>query len=385
MAMARRVVVAPDKFKGSLTADEVGDALRLGLLDGDPELDVLVRPLADGGEGSVAACLRAGFTARTVRVRGPLGDPVDARFALNGDTAVVEAAQACGLQLLGGDRAPLTASSTGLGDMVRHALDAGARRIVLAVGGSASIDGGAGMLGALGCRLTDAAGRHLLPGAAALRSAARLDLAEADPRLSRTELVLAADVDAPLTGPTGAVAVFGAQKGVGPAEAALVEEALGVLASVAPATGTGADPATLPGAGAAGGIGFGAYLLGARQVSGAAYFAELAGLPGALAGASLAVTGEGSLDSQTLTGKLPLVVAAHARTAGVPAVAAVGRCLLDASEWRGAGFSAVHALIDRDPGCATDPELSARRLRLLGEELATARTADPGDGRTRVP
>ncbi|MDA2809963.1 glycerate kinase [Nocardiopsis sp. RSe5-2] len=375
MAAARRVVVAPDKFKGSLTADGAGDALRLGLLDGAPGLDVLVRPLADGGEGSVAACLRAGFAARTVRVRGPLGDPVDARFALGGDTAVVEAAQACGLQLLGGDLAPLTASSAGLGDMVRHALDSGARRIVLAAGGSATLDGGAGMLSALGCELTDAAGTRLPAGAAALRSVAHLDTTGIDPRLRRVELVLAADVDAPLTGPTGAVAVFGAQKGAGPAEAALLEEALGALASVAPAPGAGPDPASLPGAGAAGGIGFGAYLLGARHVSGAAYFAELAGLPGDLAGASLVITGEGSLDAQTLAGKLPAVVAAHARSAGVPVVAAVGRCLLGSAEWRGAGFAAVHALIDRDPRCADDPGASAHALRLLGRELAAHATA----------
>ncbi|MBB6172304.1 glycerate kinase [Nocardiopsis mwathae] len=385
MATARRVVVAPDKFKGSLTADEVGDALRLGLLDGDPMLEVTVRPLADGGEGSVAACLRAGFAARTVRVRGPLGDRVGARFALGGGTAVVEAAEACGLQLLGGNRAPLAASSSGVGDMIRHALDAGARRIVLAAGGSASMDGGAGMLTALGGRLTDAAGGRLPAGAAALRSVAHLELAGVDPRLSHAELVLAADVDAPLLGPSGAVAVFGPQKGAGPAEAALLEHALGVLASVAPAAGTGADLAALPGAGAAGGIGFGAYLLGARHVSGAEYFAELAGLPAVLSGASLAVTGEGCLDSQTLAGKLPLIVAAQARSAGVPAIAAVGRCLIDAAEWRGAGFAAVHALADRDPRCATDPELSVHQLRLLGHELATTCPSVVADRRATAP
>lgn len=312
-----------------MTAEEVADALRTGLRSVDPRLDVVVRPLADGGEGSVTTSdARAGYALRTARVRGPLGDPVNAQFAFDGTTAVVEVAEAAGLQRLPpGTFAPLRASSFGVGETIRHALDAGASRIVVAAGGSASIDGGAGLLAALGARLTLVDGAEAPPGGAALRSLDCLDLTTLDPRLHRTELVLAADVSAPLLGSHGAVAMFGPQKGTGSVEATLLEHALGRLSGAVPAR-RGAELATSPGAGAAGGVGFALLLLGARYRPGAEFFAELAGLGRVLPGAALAITGEGSLDEQTLTGKLPFAVAGLARRAGVPAVAVAGRCLL---------------------------------------------------------
>ncbi|SDN89922.1 glycerate kinase [Klenkia soli] len=358
-----KVVLAPDKFKGTLTAAEVAAAVVAGL---PASTDVVQLPVADGGEGTAAAALAAGAVARTVRVTGPTGEPVDAVLALLGDTAVVELAGASGLAVLpGGVPAAQTATSAGTGELVRAALDAGCTRIVLGVGGSACTDGGAGLLTALGARLTDAAGADLPPGGAALVRLHAVDLAGLDPRLAGTEVVLATDVDNPLLGPTGAAAVYGPQKGADPDDVVALEAGLARWAAV-----LGGDP-DVPGAGAAGGVGFGALaVLGAVRRPGIDVVLDLVGFDAALAGADLVVTGEGSLDEQTLHGKAPAGVAARARAAGVPVVAVAGRCLLDAEQLRAAGFRAVFALADLDPDrCTTHPaELLARLApRLIRE------------------
>jgi glycerate kinase len=281
---------------------------------------------------------------------------VDALLALDGGTAVLELATAAGLGLL--DRpAPLTAGTRGVGELVRHALDAGVRRIVLGIGGSATTDGGAGMLQALGVRLLDAEGAELPPGGGAVAGLDRIDPAGLDPRLAQVEFVVAADVDNPLTGPTGAAHVFGPQKGATPGQVAALDEALSRYGAVL-ARDLGTVVATVPGAGGAGGTAAGALAVGARLVSGAGLVCDLVGLTAALAGADLVVTGEGSLDAQTLGGKAPAEVARRARAAGVPCVALAGRVELDAGQLAAAGFAAAHALTEVEPDldrCLAEP------------------------------
>ncbi|NEC27779.1 glycerate kinase [Streptomyces sp. SID8111] len=346
------MLVAADKFKGSLTAVEVADRVTAGLRGIVPGLQVEALPVADGGDGTVAAAVAAGFDRREVRVQGPLGDPVTAAFALRGDTAVVEMAEASGLQRLPQDTfAPLTASTYGSGELLRAALDAGARSIVFGVGGSATTDGGAGMLAALGARFLKADGEPVAPGGGGLAELASADLSGLDPRLGEVELVLASDVDNPLTGPKGAPAVYGPQKGASAEDverldvalahfAKIVEEAVGPRAAVYAAS---------PGAGAAGGIGYGALLLGARFRPGIEVMLDVLGFAPALERADLVITGEGSLDPQTLHGKAPAGVAAAARAAGKEVVAVCGRLALPPEELGRAGIRRAYALTDLEP------------------------------------
>src|SRR3954447_13776983 len=262
------VVIAPDSFKGSLAADRVADALAAGLRRARPDVDTVLRPIADGGEGTVAAALRAGYVPRTVRVSGPDGRPVEATLALDGTTAVVELATAAGLGQL--ERpAPMTATTRGVGELLRAALDGEVQRIVLGIGGSATNDGGAGMLQALGVRLLDADGAELPPGGGALAGLDRVDATGLDRRLRGVELVVASDVTNPLIGPDGAAAVFGPQKGATPEQVAELDAALARYGAVL-GRDLGTDPSHVPGAGGAGGTAAGALAaLGASVVSGA--------------------------------------------------------------------------------------------------------------------
>ncbi len=370
---APRVVVAPDSFKGSLTAADAAAALARGLRRGAPDAAVAEHPVADGGEGTVDLVLRHGFAPARARVPGPLGAPVDALFAVLGDTAVVEMAAAAGLGLLPGppdDATARAASTRGVGELVRAALDRGVGRVVLAVGGSATTDGGAGAVAALGARLRTAAGEPVGPGGAALLGLDRLDLAGLDPRLAGIEVLVACDVDNPLTGPSGAAAVYGPQKGAGPDTVALLDRALDHWADVVAAT-TGADRRDLPGAGAAGGLGFAAAaVLGARIVPGIAFLLELTGFPAAVDGADVVVVGEGRLDGQSLRGKGPLGVAATARAAGAEVVAVAGRCDLTAAEAAGAGLAGVYELRDLEPDPARSMRRAAELLEAVGETIA---------------
>ena len=358
MLLVMRIVIAPDSFKGSLAADGAAVAIAEGIGRVLPAAELVLRPVADGGEGTVAAALRAGARPLTVQVGGPDGRPVDAVLALDGSTAVVELASAAGLGLLARP-APTTASTRGVGQLILAALDAGARRVVLGLGGSATTDGGAGMLQELGVRLLDAAGDDLAPGGAALAQLDRIDVSGLDPRVAGAELVVATDVDNPLVGPAGAAAVFGPQKGATPAQVELLDAALRRYAAVL-ARDLGADVAQLPGSGAAGGTAAGAVaVLGARLRSGGALVCDLVGLDDALTGASLAITGEGALDAQTLSGKAPFEVARRARAADVPCLALAGVVRLGPDELRDAGFAAAHALgeVEPDPArCLAEPE-----------------------------
>ncbi|MPY81155.1 MAG: glycerate kinase [Actinophytocola sp.] len=366
------VMIAPDKFKGSLSAPQVAAHVAAGLRRARPRIDVREVPVADGGDGTLDAALAAGFTPVPVRASGPTGEPVATAYARRGDTAVVELADVSGLSRLPGRRlAPLAATSFGTGEVIRHALDDGCRTIVLGLGGSACTDGGAGMAQALGVRLLDAEGADgtdLPPGGAALARLATVDTAGLHPAIADADIVVASDVDNPLLGEHGAAAVYGPQKGANAEQVALLDAALARWAEVLGAP----HVARQAGAGAAGGVGFAALaLLGAVLRPGIDYLLDLVGFHQHLAGASLVVTGEGSLDEQTLRGKAPAGVAAAARAAGVPVVAVAGRCLLPAETLTASGFIAACALTDIEP----DPRRCVANAGPLLEQLAENRLA----------
>ncbi|MEV7866240.1 glycerate kinase [Streptomyces sp. NPDC088124] len=366
-----RVLIAADKFKGSLTATQVAERVTAGLRRVAPDVPVETLPVADGGDGTVAAAVAAGFERHETRVTGPLGDPVTAAYALRDGTAVIEMAEASGLQHLPeGVFAPLTATTYGSGELLRAALDAGARTIVFGVGGSATTDGGAGMLAALGARFLDGDGKPVGPGGGGLRELATADLSGLDARLGRTEVVLASDVDNPLTGPQGAPAVYGPQKGAGPEDIAVLDAALAHYATVlAAAVGPRAAALALsPGAGAAGGIGYGALVgLGAGFRPGIEVMLDVLGFAPALARATLVITGEGSLDEQTLHGKAPAGVAAAARAQGVETIAVCGRLALPPEALDRAGIARAYALTALEP----DPARCMAQAGPLLERLAT--------------
>ncbi|SFN91782.1 glycerate kinase [Geodermatophilus obscurus] len=364
------IVVAPDKFKGSLTAAAAASAMADGCRAALPGCRVTAVPVADGGDGTVDVLLEAGGTRIERMVTGPLGGPVVASLAVLGDTVYVETAQACGLRYVPApDPGTARAATTyGVGELVRAALDLGHRRLVLGLGGSATTDGGAGMAEALGARLLDDAGRDVPAGGAGLVRLQTVDVAGLDPRLREAEVVLACDVDNPLAGPRGAAPVFGPQKG---ADAATVAELDAALAHYGRrlAACLGTAVAERPGAGAAGGLGAGAMaFLGARATSGIDLLLDLLGLPGALADADLVVIGEGHLDEQSLAGKAPLGVARMARRHGADVVAVAGQVSAGPEALAAAGVGAAHALADRASGI----EDAVRRAG----ELLTLTTAE---------
>jgi glycerate kinase len=372
------VLVAPDSFKGSLPADQVaaavGSGLRTAAATAGVTLDVLLRPVADGGEGTVAMVLAAGWRPLEVAVSGPTGEPVRATLALGPvvagpRTALVELAAASGLgRLPGGRPDPLHASTRGTGQLVRAALDTGVERLVLAIGGSATTDGGAGLAAALGARFLDRAGAELPPGGGALPDLDRVDVSGLDPRLRDVEVVVASDVDNPLAGPHGAAHIYAAQKGASPGDVAVLDAGLVRLAEVL-RRDLGLDVARVPGAGAAGGVGAGALaFLGARLTPGIDLLLDLVGFDDTLAGADLVVTGEGSIDAQTMSGKAPMGVARRAYAAGVPVVLLAGRVDLEEAAraaFRDLGVVGVHALLDLEPDTAVAQRDAARLLAEL--------------------
>ena len=345
-----RIVLAPDKFKGSLSAPEVAQWLETGLRTAHPGLDIDLMPVADGGEGTVDAVVASGFTRVSTTVQGPTGQPITADFAVNGKVAVIEMAAASGLAVLpDGQFSPLAASTFGTGQLVSAALDHGCTEIVLGVGGSATTDGGAGMLAALGVKFKDAAGRRLPPGGGALAKLTNIDLTGLDTRLGGVTLTLASDVDNPLLGPDGAAAVFAPQKGASEAHVKHLENALErYFRIMANALGTAAvDAIDAPGSGAAGGTGYAALaVLSAMRRPGIDVILGLTGLAAKIDGADLVITGEGSLDEQSLFGKAPMGVATAARAAGVPVVAVCGRTTLTPETLTAAGFAHSYALTD---------------------------------------
>lgn len=323
-----RIIVAPDSFKGSVTALGVAQAMARGIHAVFPEAEVVLVPIADGGEGTVEALVAATHGHRMyTTVRGPLGQPVKAVWGVSGDasTAFIEMASASGLPLVPVEqRDPRLTSTFGTGELIKAALDVGLRKFVIGIGGSATNDGGAGMARALGARFLDAAGRELPEGGAALVRLDRIDTSALDPRLAAVSILVACDVDNPLYGPRGASAVYGPQKGATPEMVAELDLALGVFALVAGQT-MNRDAALQPGAGAAGGLGAGLlFFTPAKLRPGVSIVLETTGFEALVQSADLVITGEGRTDFQTAMGKAPVGVADVAKHYGVPVICLSG-------------------------------------------------------------
>jgi glycerate kinase len=368
-----RVVVAPDKYKGCLTADAVADHLAAGLRRAAPGTAVKTVPVADGGDGFLAAAIAVGYRQHWIQASGPTGDPVDASYARLGDVAIVELASICGLDRLpGGRHRPLHASSYGVGEAISAVLEQHVRKVVIGIGGSASTDGGAGMLQALGAELRDASGVLIPAEGVPLASVASVGLRNMHPGLKSAQLVVACDVSNPLTGPSGAAAVFAPQKGASPADVELLDRSLLHWAALV-AAATGADRASEPGAGAAGGVGFAAIaVLGASLRPGIELMLDLVNFKELLDGASLVITGEGSLDAQTMSGKAASGVARAATSSGVPVIAVAGQCSLGPADLASMGIRQAYALTDLEP----DPRRSMANAGLLLERMATHIASD---------
>ena len=373
-----RILVAPDSFKGSLSAMNAAQAMERGILSVLPDATVLKLPVADGGEGTVEALTGAtGGRILRERVAGPLGEPVRAAWGILGDgrTAVLEMAAASGLLLLPvKDRDPLRTSSLGVGQLLRAALDQGLRRIILGLGGSATNDGGAGLIQALGARFLDGAGEPLPPGGAALARLARIDLQGLDPRLAETTILVACDVDNPLCGPRGASAVFGPQKGATADNVVELDRALARYAGLA-AQATGRDVADQPGAGAAGGLGAGLLFFTPAQLRpGIQIVLEANGFREHLKTADLVFTGEGRTDFQTAMGKAPMGVGLAAAASRVPVVCLSGGLGPGSEQLLDHGISALMSIVSGPmslEACMASAdrlieEAAARVMRLIG-------------------
>ncbi|KAA0967931.1 glycerate kinase [Pseudomonas sp. ANT_H12B] len=364
-----KIVIAPDSFKDSLSSQGVADAIALGLTEVWPDAQLVKCPMADGGEGTVESILAAceGELRRTI-VRGPLGITVDAAWGWlpQSHTAIIEMAEASGLQLVPPSQRDACSSSTfGTGELIRAALDAGAQRVILAIGGSATNDGGAGAMQALGVKLFDAQGQTLAPGGRALAQLARIDISDIDPRLAEVRFDIAADVNNPLCGPHGASAIFGPQKGASPEQVQQLDRALEHFAERC-AQVLGKDVHDEPGSGAAGGLGFAAKaFLGAQFKAGVEVVAELVGLADAVKGADLVITGEGRFDAQTLRGKTPFGVARIAQQQSVPVIVIAGTLGEGYQDLYAHGIDAAFALasgpMTLEQACAEAPRLLRER------------------------
>ena len=363
-----KIVIAPQEFKGSISALDAARAMGDGIRRVVPDAEVALVPVADGGDGTLETLVEAsGGRVHDVGVTGPLGERRTAQWGAMGDgvTAVIEMARTSGLALLSAEeRNPLIATTYGLGEAMRAALDAGFRRFIIGIGGSATNDAGAGMAQALGVRLVDGAGEELGFGGAALADLAAIDMGGLDARIAECETLVACDVNNPLTGPTGASAIYGPQKGATPAMVSELDAALAHFAR-AVKRDIGADIADTPGSGAAGGLGGGLIAFaGGRLQAGVDIVLDAVGLDEALVGADLAVTGEGSMDHSTIYNKAPVGVAARAKRLGIPVV--------DISGSLGAGFRDAHAHgIDAAtaivPGPMTLGEASERAAELIAD------------------
>lgn len=380
----RRIVLALDSLKGSIAAADAVAEIASGWRSVDPLVGTDLRPMADGGEGTLAAFAEAvaGATRVPVAATGPHGRSVDASWLrLPDGTGVVELASTSGIELLGDDRRPWDAGTIGFGQAIAAALDADVQRLVLGIGSSASTDGGAGMLSAIGARILNGSGEPIGPGARGLRDAASVDLSGIRPLPSGGVVVLS-DVTSPLIGPHGAAAVFGPQKGLDAAGVEAANAALARFADLVIAARSGVPVSAgarrantvplglrteIPGAGAAGGTGFALLAWGAALRPGAAEVADLVGLRAAIARADLVVTGEGSFDGQSAAGKVPTLVAGLADAAGVPVALVAGRIARDADT---SAFAASVSLTQLAGSAASSLAEPARWLRAAGAALA---------------
>ena len=358
-----KIVIAPDSFKGSASSSDIATWIESGIHSVIPNCETIKIAIGDGGEGSLDAVLQAGFTAHSAEVSGPLGNPVTALIAIKGDTAIIEMAQASGLfQLPGGKKDALNATSFGTGQLILAALDKGATKIILAIGGTATTDAGAGALQALGVKLLDSTGAEIAPGGAALINCVSIDSSALDPRLAKVSFTLASDVTNPLLGPHGAAHVFSPQKGATPEQVEVLEASLSHFASL-----VGGQYATTPGAGAAGGVGFMAYaFLNAEARSGIDLILDLVNFDSKIAGADAIITGEGRFDSQSVHGKAPWGILQRATKLSIPTYLLCG----DADTHHASGYAGIHTLtsIESDiDKCITNP---APLVTQLGASIA---------------
>jgi glycerate kinase len=378
-----RVLIAPDKFRGTLTARQAAEAIATGWRRCRPGDELDLAPMADGGEGTMVALVDAlGGQTLPVKVSGPRGDLIEASIGIadgsTGRLAIVEMALASGLAVLSASRRdPRRTSTRGTGELIRAALDHDPALVIVGLGGSATNDGGAGMAQALGVRLLDAEGRELHPGAEALTLLAHIDATGVDPRLRQVVCIAASDVDNPLTGPNGATAVYAAQKGASPDDLLLLDRALGHLAAVVERD-LGVDLRDEPGAGAAGGLGFGLMaFLGARVRPGVDVVSEALGLPARVAAADLVITGEGSVDEQSLRDKATAGVLRLAGELSVPGLVVSGR----ATPGLPLGGAPVVSMTERfgEDAAVGDPRRSLERLvQELAERADELTTERPG-------
>ncbi|ROW64822.1 glycerate kinase [Cronobacter malonaticus] len=374
MTTLKKIVIAPDSFKESLSAMDVAKAIEAGFREIYPQVHYVCVPMADGGEGTVEAMVAAtGGQIITTPVTAPLGNKVDGFFGLLGDgeTAVVEMAAASGLHLVpAAQRDPRITTSYGTGELILAALERGVKAIIIGIGGSATNDGGAGMMQALGARFLDGEGHELAPGGAALAGLERLDLSALDPRLAQVSVTVACDVDNPLCGEKGASAVFGPQKGATPAMVTELDAALRCFGEQLEAV-TGKTIISAPGAGAAGGMG--AALLGmlnAELRPGIEIVIESLGLAQAVRDADLVITGEGRLDSQSIHGKTPIGVARVAKQFQRPVVAIAGSLTPDYQIVHEHGIDAAFSVIDRIVTLQEALDDAERNLRVTARNVA---------------
>lgn len=369
-----KIVIAPDSYKESLSALEVAQAVEAGFRQVFPDADYVLVPVADGGEGTVDAMVAAtGGRKETVTVSGPLGEPVEAFYGLtgDGDTAVIEMAAASGLALVPPDRRnPLLTSSRGTGELIRAALDAGARRFILGIGGSATNDGGAGMVQALGARLLDLEGRELDGSGGDLARLERIDVSALDPRLAECRIEVACDVDNPLTGARGASAVFGPQKGATPEMVQALDANLARLARIV-GRDLGVAVDTVPGAGAAGGMGAAMLaFFGATLKPGIEIVTAAVDLDTHVRDADLVITGEGRIDFQTVHGKTPIGVARVAKRHGRPVIGIAGSLGAEVGVVHAHGIDAVFSVLSKP--CTLDEALrdAAANVELTARNVA---------------
>ncbi len=378
-----KIVVAPDSFKGSLTALQVSEAIEQGFKKIFPDAEYEKVPMADGGEGTVQSLVDAtGGQLLTEIVTDPLGGKVEANYGILGDemTAVIEMAAASGLPLVPMDkRNPMFTTTYGTGDLIKAALERGCRRFIIGIGGSATTDGGAGVAQALGARLLDASGKDIEFGGIGLKNLAKIDMSTIDSRVAESVTVVACDVDNPLTGPRGAAHVYGPQKGATPEQVKLLDQYLEHFAVVVKRD-LGKDVKETPGAGAAGGLGAGLMaFLNAELRSGIDIVIEASNLPARVSGASLVITGEGQLDEQTVYGKTPIGVAKVAKRSGIPVLAIAGGIKEGAETSYDAGIDAMMSIapgpisldeaIERSTELVVDTAERAARMIKIGSLL----------------
>lgn len=358
-----KIVIAPDSFKGSASSIEIANWIENGIHSVIPNCETVKIAIGDGGEGTLDAAILAGFTPYEMKVQGPTNKTVQAKFGIRGTTALIEMAQASGLaQLPEKKLEPLTATSYGTGELIRAALDKGATKIILAVGGSACTDAGAGALQALGAQLRDAEGRDIPLGGAALGQCREIDVSNLDKRLNNVDFILASDVTNPLLGQTGAAKVYSPQKGATSEDVQVLEDALSHFAQLA-----GTSQINSPGAGAAGGLGFMALtFLNAKTQSGISLIIDLVGLEQQLNGADLVITGEGKFDSQSLNGKAPLGILNIAAQKSIPVALICGQASLNSSDEIVKNFQSINSLTDIE----SDIEKCIKNPRPIIENIA---------------